>query len=164
MTTNETVWVTQEALDSLVAELENLKTVVRPSINEQVAAARDEGDLKENGGYPAAGEEQGKTEAGLSPLEEILRGAVGGGNPADDGLVEVGMKVTIQFEGDDDTQTFLLGSRELLSMDSNVELEVYSPTSPLGTALLGKSAGDSASYEAPNGRTINVKIVDAKPF
>ncbi len=164
MTTNETVWVTQEALDSLVAELENLKTVVRPSINEQVAAARDEGDLKENGGYHAAREEQGKTEARISHLEEMLRRAVVGAKPADDGLVEVGMKVTIQFEGDDDTQTFLLGSRELLSMDSSVDLEVYSPTSPLGEALLGKSAGDSASYEAPNGRTINVKIVDAKPF
>ena len=63
-----------------------------------------------------------------------------------------------------DTETFLLGSRELLSMDSAVDLDVYSPTSPLGAAILGKKVGDEASYEAPNGSTIKVEVVGAKPF
>lgn len=164
MTTNETLWVTQEAYDRLAAELENLKNVVRPDITEKIAAARDEGDLKENGGYHAAREEQGKTEARITQLEEMLRRAVVGEVPADDGLVEEGMKVTIQFDGDDETQTFLLGARELLSMDSSVELDVYSPSSPLGEAITGKSAGESTSYVAPNGATIKVKIIEATPF
>ena len=74
------------------------------------------------------------------------------------------MKVTIRFAGDSETQTFLLGSRELLSMDSAVDLDVYSPTSPLGAALLGKKVGDEVSYQAPNGSTITVEVVAAKPF
>ena len=74
------------------------------------------------------------------------------------------MKVTIRFAGDTDTETFLLGSRELLTMDSAVDLDVYSPTSPLGAALLDKKVGDTVSYEAPNGSTITVEVVGAKPF
>lgn len=165
MTTTDTLWVTQEAFDRLNAELENLKTVVRPDITEKIANARDEGDLKENGGYHAAREEQGKTEARITQLEDMLRRAVVGEVPADDGLVEEGMEVTIAFDGDkDDTQTFLLGARELLAMDSSVDLEVYSPTSPLGEAIVGKSAGDTASYLTPTGVTISVKILKTKPF
>lgn len=160
----DTIWVTQEAYDRLVAELARLKTEVLPDITQKIAAAREEGDLKENGGYHAAREEQGKTDAQIRQLEDRLRRATVGDAPADDGLVEAGMKVTIRFAGDSDTETFLLGSRELMSMDSSVDLDVYSPTSPLGVAIMGKSAGDSASYEAPNGRTIEVEIVEAKPF
>lgn len=163
-TDTETIWVTQEAHDRLVAELDRLKNEVLPDITQKIAAAREEGDLRENGGYHAAREEQGKTDAQIRQLEDRLRRAVVGEAPADDGLVEAGMKVTIRFAGDSDTETFLLGSRELLSMDSSVDLDVYSPTSPLGAAILGKSAGDSASYDAPNGRTITVEIVEATPF
>lgn len=160
----ETIWVTQEAYDRLVAELNRLKNEVLPDITQKIANAREEGDLKENGGYHAAREEQGKTDAQIRQLEDRLRRAEVGEVPADDGLVEAGMKVTIRFEGDSDTQTFLLGSRELLSMDSTVDLDVYSPTSPLGEAIMGKSAGDTATYEAPNGKQITVEIVEAKPF
>lgn len=160
----ETIWVTQEAYDKLQAELDHLKTEVRADITAKIAAARDEGDLKENGGYHAAREEQGKTEARIRQLEDMLRRAEVGEKPADNGVVEAGMKVTIRFAGDTDTESFLLGSRELLSLDSSVDLDVYSPTSPLGAAILGKRAGDSASYEAPNGRTITVEVLEATPF
>ncbi|WP_313405049.1 transcription elongation factor GreA [Aeromicrobium sp.] len=160
----ETIWVTQEAYDRLVAELARLKNEVLPEITQKIATARDEGDLKENGGYHAAREEQGKTDAQIRQLEDRLRRAEVGEAPADDGLVEAGMKVTIRFEGDTDTETFLLGSRELLSMDSSVDLDVYSPTSPLGQAITGSSAGDTVSYEAPNGKLLTVEIVEAKPF
>jgi transcription elongation factor GreA len=94
----------------------------------------------------------------------MLRRAEVGEKPADDGTVEAGMIVTIRFKGDKDTEHFLLGSRELLSMDSSVEIDVYSPTSPLGAAILGKKKGDKATYEAPNGKSIVVEVVDAKPF
>lgn len=163
-TETDTIWVTQEAYDRLAEELAHLKGDVRADITAKISAARDEGDLKENGGYHAAREEQGKTEARIRQLEDMLRRAEVGETPADDGLVEAGMKVTIRFAGDDDTETFLLGSRELLSMDSAVDLDVYSPTSPLGAAIVGHKAGDEVSYEAPNGSTLSVEILEAKPF
>lgn len=163
-TESDTIWVTQEAYDRLTAELEHLKSEVRADITAKIAAAREEGDLRENGGYHAAREEQGKTEARIRQLEDMLRRAEVGEAPADDGLVEPGMKVTIRFAGDSDTETFLLGSRELLSMDSSVDLDVYSPTSPLGAAISGKKVGEKATYEAPNGKSITVEILDAKPF
>ncbi|MCW2788318.1 MAG: transcription elongation factor GreA [Aeromicrobium sp.] len=163
-TETDTIWVTQEAYDRLQQELQHLKGDVWADITAKISAARDEGDLKENGGYHAAREEQGKTKARIDQLESMLRRAEVGDKPADDGLVEAGMIVTIRFEGDDDTEQFLLGSRELLSMDSSVEIDVYSPTSPLGSALMGKSPGDTVSYETPNGKSITVEVVAAKPY
>ncbi|AWB93108.1 transcription elongation factor GreA [Aeromicrobium chenweiae] len=163
-TETDTIWVTQEAYERLQQELAHLKGDVWTDITTKIAAARDEGDLKENGGYHAAREEQGKTKARIDQLESMLRRAEVGEKPADDGLVEAGMIVTIRFAGDSDTEQFLLGSRELLSMDSTVEIDVYSPTSPLGAAILGKSVGDTVSYETPNGKSMSVEVVAAKPF
>ncbi len=163
-TDSETIWVTQEAYDRLVVDLDHLKNVVLDDITAKIAAAREEGDLKENGGYHAAREEQGKTKARIDQLEAMLRKAEVGDKPADDGLVEAGMIVTIRFAGDDDTEQFLLGSRELLSLDSSVDIDVYSPTSPMGAALQGKKVGDTVSYDAPNGSSISVEVVAAKPF
>ncbi|GAA3514787.1 transcription elongation factor GreA [Aeromicrobium panaciterrae] len=163
-TDTDTIWVTQEAYDRLKQELEHLSGEVRADITAKIAAARDEGDLKENGGYHAAREEQGKTEARIRQLEDMLRRAEVGDKPADDGIVENGMIVTIRFKGDTDTERFLLGSRELLSMDTSVEIDVYSPSSPLGAAVLGKKKGETVTYEAPNGKDITVEIVDTTPF
>jgi transcription elongation factor GreA len=73
------------------------------------------------------------------------------------------MVVTIRFAGDDDTETFLLAARELASYGST-QLTVYSPQSPLGSAIDGATVGDTVSYQAPNGRTLEVEVVDAKPF
>lgn len=158
------IWVTQEAHDRLREELEHLSGEVREDIKAKIAAARDEGDLSENGGYHAAREEQGKNEARIRQLEDRLQRAQIGDKPADDGHVGEGMKVTIRFADDTDTQTFLLGSRELLTLDSHVDLDVYSPTSPLGAAITGKNVGDSATYETPTGASITVEILDAVPF
>src|SRR3954449_3684238 len=144
-TQTDTIWVTREAYDRLQVELDHLRGEVRADITAKIASARDEGDLKENGGYHAAREEQGKTEAPIRQPEDMLRRAEVGEKAADDGTVDAGMIVTIRFQGDTDTEQFLLGSRELLSMDSSVELDVYSPTSPLGAALLGKKVGDTVS-------------------
>lgn len=160
---SNTIWVTQEAYDRLQAELDNLKGPVWEDITAKISAARDEGDLKENGGYHAAREEQGKTKARIDQLEDMLRRAEVG-EATNDGTIDAGQVVTIRFAGDSDTEEFLLGSRELLSMDSSVELDVYSPTSPLGAAIVGKQPGDTASYEAPNGKTITVEVVSSRPF
>ena len=86
-TDTETIWVTQEAYERLQQELEHLKGDVRADITAKISAARDEGDLSENGGYHAAREEQGKNEARIRQLEDRLRRAEVGDKPADDGLV-----------------------------------------------------------------------------
>jgi len=158
VTESAVTWLTQEAHDRLRAELEHLSGPARTEIAERIAAARDEGDLKENGGYHAAREEQAKNEARIRELSEKLRN-VQIGQPADDGMVEAGMVVTAVVAGDE--MTFLLGSREIAG---TTDLDVYSPTSPLGAAINGRSVGDSSSYTAPNGREISVEIVAAKPF
>jgi transcription elongation factor GreA len=158
VTESAVTWLTQEAHDRLRAELEHLSGPARTEIAERIAAARDEGDLKENGGYHAAREEQAKNEARIRELTEKLR-HVQVGRPADDGMVEAGMVVRAIVAGDE--MTFLMGSREIAG---TTDLDVYSPTSPLGAAIDGKTVGDTTSYTAPNGREISVEIVAAKPF
>ena len=159
-----TIWLTQDAHDKLQAELENLKGPVRQEVIARISAARDEGDLKENGGYHAAREEQGKVEGRIRQLEDMLQRAEVGETPADDGIVEPGMKVTYKFVGDDDdeAETFLLGAREI--EDSVEGVKVYSPQSPLGSAIIGAKVGDTVSYEAPTGKMLEVVILDATPF
>jgi transcription elongation factor GreA len=158
------VWLTQDGYDQLKSELEHLKGPARAEITQRISEARDEGDLKENGGYHAAKDEQGKIEARIRQLEDMLRRARVGETPKAGGKIEPGMKVSIKFAGDDDVETFLLGSRELLALDASVDIDVYSPQSPLGSAILGKKKGDKATYEAPNGKDVTVEIVAAEPF
>ena len=81
------IWRTQEAYDKLQAELDNLRGPVRQEIIERISAARDEGDLKENGGYHAAKDEQGKVEARIRQLEDMIRRAEVGETPKDNGIV-----------------------------------------------------------------------------
>jgi transcription elongation factor GreA len=162
MTDQGTIWLTQEAYDKLQAELEDLKGPRRQEIIDRIAAARDEGDLKENSGYHAARDEQGKQEARIRQLEEMLRRAEVGETPANDGIVEPGMVVTIRFIGDEDTEKFLLGARENLSEGD--KLTVYSPQSAMGAAINGQSKGDTVTYTAPNGKEIKVVVVDAVPY
>ncbi len=165
-TATNTIWLTQEAFDKLQGELEQLSNVGRAEVSQKIARARDEGDLKENGGYHAAREEQGVMEARIRQLADMLRRAEVGESPANADEVAPGTQITIAFDGDEsDTDTFVLGSRELLGLDESVDsTNVYSPQSPLGAAILGKKKGDTATYEAPNGRSINVTIVTVEPF
>jgi transcription elongation factor GreA len=159
-----TVWLTQDAYDKLKAELDNLKGPVRQEIVSRISAAREEGDLSENGGYHAAREDQGKNEGRIRQLEAMLERAKVGETPPDDGVVEPGMKVTYKFVDDDDeeAETFLLGAREMEDVANGIK--VYSPQSPLGTAINGASKGDTVSYEAPNGKKLEVVILDAVPY
>ena len=163
---HEAIWLTQEAYDKLRGELDHLSGPGRADITQKIAAARDEGDLRENGGYHAAREEQGKQEARIRQLEDMLRRAQVGEAPATGDEVAPGTQVTIAFDGDEsDTDTFVLGSRELLGLDDAVDAtNVYSPQSPLGSAILGRRVGDAVSYTAPNGRAIHVMIVAVRPF
>ncbi len=159
---HDVIWLTQEAFDKLQDELEHLRGPVREEIVARISAARDEGDLKENGGYHAAREEQGKAEARIRQLEDMLRKAQVGETPADDGVVEPAMTVTVRFVGDTDEETFLFGAREMA--DLHPELQVYSPQSPMGQAIAGKRKGDEVDFVAPNGKQLKVEVVDAVPF
>ncbi len=156
--TDQASFLTQEAYDRLKGELDHLSTEGRNDISKRIEAAREEGDLKENGGYHAAKEEQGKMEARIRQLQLLLENAVVGETPPDDGIVEPGMLVTVQLFGDD--LTFLLGNREIATGD----IEVYSEKSPLGQAVMGKRAGEEATYEAPNGKMITAKVLGATPY
>ncbi|HEV2930678.1 MAG TPA: transcription elongation factor GreA [Propionibacteriaceae bacterium] len=162
----QTVWLTQEAYDKLQSELEQLSGPGRAQIASKIAAARDEGDLRENGGYHAAREIQGQQEARIRQLIDMLRRAKVGEPAAIADEVVPGSRVTVAFDGDEsDTDTFVLGSRELLGLDVGVDAaNVYSPQSPLGAAILGRRPGDAVSYVAPNGRSINVTVVKVEPF
>ncbi|GGZ56307.1 transcription elongation factor GreA [Streptomyces bluensis] len=160
-TSENVTWLTQEAYNKLKDELEYLTGPARTEIAAKIAAAREEGDLRENGGYHAAKEEQGKQELRVRQLTQLLETAKVGEAPAADGAVAPGMVVTIAFDGDeDDTLTFLLASREYASSD----IETYSPQSPLGSGVIGKKVGDDAEYELPNGKLASVKILKAEPY
>ncbi|HRL49969.1 MAG TPA: transcription elongation factor GreA [Propioniciclava sp.] len=157
---NSTVWLTQEAFDKLTDELDYLKGEGRTTVSAKIAQARDEGDLSENGGYHAAREEQGQQEARIRQLEAMLRDAKIGEAPAGSKKVAPGMTVTIAYDDDpDDTDTFLLGSRELIGV-TDTAIDVFSPQSPLGAAIVGAKKGQKVSYAAPNGSTINVTILE----
>ncbi|SEF17474.1 transcription elongation factor GreA [Jiangella alba] len=162
-TSDNVAWLTQDAYDRLKQELEHLMGPARLEIARQIEEARAEGDLSENGGYHAAKDEQGKQEARIHQLQQLLQRAQVG-DPPDDGVVEPGMIIEIKFDGDDDVERFLLGSRELASLDDSVDIDVYSLKSPLGAAISGKKVGEQASYQAPNGATITVEVVSAKPY
>ncbi|HVF20644.1 MAG TPA: transcription elongation factor GreA [Mycobacteriales bacterium] len=160
-TTPPTVtWLTQDAYDRLQNELAELSGPVRETVVARIAAAREEGDLKENGGYHAAKDEQGKLEARIRVLTELLRDAQVGDAPVEADRARAGTLVEVQFEGDDDTETFLLGSRE----DHVENYQIYSPSSPLGGAVLGHQAGETVSYIAPRGATMKVSIVSVQPY
>ncbi|MER7054960.1 MULTISPECIES: transcription elongation factor GreA [unclassified Streptomyces] len=160
-TSENVTWLTQEAYNKLKEELEYLTGPARTEISAKIAAAREEGDLRENGGYHAAKEEQGKQELRVRQLTQLLESAKVGEAPAADGAVAPGMVVTIAFDGDeDDTLTFLLASREYAS--SNIE--TYSPQSPLGSGVMGHKVGEDAQYELPNGKPASVKILKAEPY
>ncbi len=156
---NSVTWLTQEAFDRRSAELEQLTGEGRLEIAKKIEAAREEGDLKENGGYHAAKEEQGKIEARIRVLTELLRNATVGEAPASTGVVEPGTVITATILGDE--ATFLIGSREIVG-DS--DLDVYSEGSPLGTAIIGLKVGDETSYTAPNGKAIAVKILKVETY
>ena len=160
-TREETVtWLTQEAHDRLKAELDHLSGQGRIDIAKKIEASRDEGDLRENGGYHAAKEEQGKLEARINQITHILTHSRVGEPPRTDGVVGPGMTVTVQFEGEDAEVTFLLASRE----ESGSPIDVYSPQSPLGSAIAGKKVGETATFTLPNGRPKTVEIIDAVPY
>jgi transcription elongation factor GreA len=151
----DTTQLTQSTYERLQAELEDLTTRGRVEVARQIEAARALGDLSENGDYHAAKDHQGKMEARIRQLQATLASAevveLAG---SDQETVAAGTVVEIRYEGDDDTERFFVGSIE----ERQEGIDVISPGSPLGKALIGRGRGDTVEYEAPGG-TLRVEIV-----
>ncbi len=165
---SDSILLTQDAYDRLKSELEQLILVERHEIAKRIQEAREEGDLKENGGYHAAKEEQGKLEARINRLEEMLANATVGQADASDGVVKQGLLVVCEINGK--PNEFFLGSHEIFEgtkYEQEIEegdFSVYSPDSPIGQAIEGKRVGEKVSYSAPNGKEISVEIKQVKNF
>lgn len=136
MDTRETTWVPPSVLQRMTEELDALTTDPTPS--------------------PTSNER-------VRVLRRAIRRAEASEKP-DDGLVEPGMLVTVRFGDEEDTTTFLLGSRDLIGVEPTIAVDVYSPTSPLGQALDGAFPGDTVEYTAPSGGVVTVEVVGAEPF
>jgi transcription elongation factor GreA len=153
--TQLTTQLTSTTYERLQAELEDLTTRGRVEIARDIEAARALGDLSENGDYHAAKDAQGKMESRIRQLQAMLKQAEV--VDAKDGVqltVSAGTVVTIRYEGDDDAERFFVGSIE----ERPEGVDIVSPGSPLGKALIGRSKGETVEYEAPGG-ILRVQIV-----
>ena len=152
------VVVTREGYRKLEEELDNLRTVVRKEVAEKIKVARGYGDLSENAEYDAAKEEQGIVEAKIADLEATLKLArIIDDDDLSTDTVSIGMRVTVQEEGEDETETYdITGSTEA---DMYAEPPCISDESPVGSALIGHKAGDEVDVTLPNGATIACKVV-----
>lgn len=155
------VWLTQEAYNALQAELAEREGPMREEIVKLIELAREEGDLKENSGYHAAKDDQGKNEARIRQLQQILDSAQIGSPDSEHDEVAHGKVVSVKFPALDMEETFLFASREEAA---HASIEVYSPTSPLGEAINGKRVGDTATYQLPNGKSMDVEIVSVSQY
>ena len=148
-------WLSQEAYDRLNAELETLRTEGRTRISSEIEVARAHGDLRENAEYHAAKDEQGKMEARIRQLTELLRDARIG-EPDTTDVARPGLVVVLDVEGDE--ETYLLGSRE----DSHDDLEILSAESPMGQAVLDQSVGATVHFTTPSGVELAVTVRDIR--
>jgi transcription elongation factor GreA len=153
----DTHHLSQAAYDRLKAEHDELTTVGRVDIARKIEAARELGDLKENGDYHAAKDHQGQMEARIRQLAAMIENAeIVEGTDGD--AVEPGAVVELRYEGDDDTETYFFGSVE----ERGVEFDIISPGSPLGEALAGAKVGAKVDFESPTGATLTVEVVAIK--
>ena len=150
----QTQQLSQAAFDRLKAEYDELTTIGRVEIARKIETARELGDLSENGDYHAAKEEQGKMEGRIAHLGQMIENAVIVENDTDGETVAAGSIVSIRYEGDDDVERYLLGSIE----ERHDDLDVISPSSPMGAALVGATVGETVQYEAPGG-VLAVEVV-----
>lgn len=153
----DTTWLTPAAHEKLIAELEQLKTEGRRQIETRLAEARSHGDLRENGDYDAAKNDQGLMEARIRQLQALVDTAEVR-EAADDGVVGIGSIVTVMDEDGDEMEYFLANRANKVP-----GYILTSPESPLGKELLNKKVGDRVSYEV-NDRSFTVEIRGVRPF
>lgn len=156
-TSERATYLTREAYDRLVAELETLKTEGRERIAQVIGMAREHGDIRENADYDAAKNEQGMMEARIRQLEALLSSAVVGEAAGTSGVAGPGTVVVLEIAGEE--ETYFLGSRE----EAIDGMDVLSLQSPLGQAVVGRRPGEEFSYLTPTGRELPVKLLEAEP-
>jgi len=152
--------LSKSTFDRIKAEFDDLTTRGRIEVAYKIERARELGDLKENGDYHAAKDVQGHMEGRIRQIESILEDVEVVTAPAD-GVVGLGSVVAIVFEGDSDSdaESYLIGHVE--EKPENDSVSVMSPSSPLGSALLGAKEGDVVTYDATNAK-LKVKVLSAK--
>ena len=142
------IYLSQEGYDNLKTELQNLKSVDRPRVINQISEARDKGDLSENAEYDAAKEAQGLLEARISKLEnDVANARVLDHQDMDTSTVHLLTKVTIKNMASGMEMTYAIVSEA----EADLAAKKISVTSPIGKGLLGKAVGDIADIEVPNG-------------
>ena len=143
-----TIYLSQQGYDNLKSELNTLKSVDRPRIINQIAEARDKGDLSENAEYDAAKEAQGLLEARIAKLEnDVSNARVLDEADMDTSTVHLLTKVTIKNTENGMEMTYAIVSES----EADLAAKKISATSPIGKGLLGKSVGEIADIEVPNG-------------
>ena len=143
-----TIYLSQEGYDNLKTELQNLKSVDRPRVINQISEARDKGDLSENAEYDAAKEAQGLLEARIAKLEnDVANARVLDHEDMDTSTVHLLTKVTIKNMASGMEMTYAIVSEA----EADLAAKKISVTSPIGKGLLGKAVGDIADIEVPNG-------------
>ena len=155
-----TIYLTREGYENLKAELNTLKSVDRPRVINQIAEARDKGDLSENAEYDAAKEAQGLLEARIAKLENDLANArVLDQSEMDTSTVHLLTKATIKNTANGMEMTYAIVSES----EADLAAKKISVTSPIGKGLLGKAIGDIADIEVPNG-IMHFEIIDIQPL
>jgi transcription elongation factor GreA len=145
-------YYTKEGLKKLKDELDHMKSVERPKISQQIAEARDKGDLSENAEYDAAKEAQGLLEMRISKLEEVISNArIVDESQMDTSKALILSKVRIKNHNANMEVVYTLVSES----EADLKSGKISVSSPIGKALLGKSVGDIAEVQVPAG---NIKL------
>lgn len=145
-----TAYYTEEGYKKLLDELNHLRSVERPHISQQIADARDKGDLSENAEYHAAKEDQGMLEARIAKMEEVVASArVIDPDQMDTSKAYIHTTVKVKQLGSEKERSFTL----VAESESDIKLGKISVTSPIGKGLLGKSVGDTAEVVTPAGST-----------
>ena len=141
-------YYTAEGLQNLKDELHQMKTVERPKISQQIAEARDKGDLSENAEYDAAKEAQGMLEAKINKMENLLANArVIDDSDIDNSKVFILSKVRIKNQKNGAEVTYTLVAEN----EANLAEKKISVESPIGKGLLGKALGEIADIQTPGG-------------
>jgi len=147
-----------QAYERLRQELDERSTTRRREISHWIERAREHGDISENADYDAAKNEQGHNEARIRQLEAMLKSAVVLETSSAGDVVEPGALVDLRYAGDTDVITYLVGSIE----ERHETYDVLSMNSPLGQAILGKTPGDTVTYQGPK-RELSVTVVAVRP-
>ena len=150
-------YVTKEGLDKMKVELEQLETIERPKITQQIAEARDKGDLSENAEYDAAKEAQGMLEMKISKLKDlIVNSKVINENQLDTSKVSILTTVRLKNNATKKEQQFTL----VPDNESDLKSGKISVNTPIAKGLLGKIVGDTADIDLPNGNKLSFEVLE----